>query len=48
MGIKDMESLLHLMTTPNYSDNPYWTINEILLRTEEEDYGNAKLTYNFT
>lgn len=35
--------------TPNYSDNPYWTINE---NTSEDKrnrlYGNARLTYNFT
>jgi len=35
--------------TPNYSDNPYWTLNE---NTSEDNrnrlYGNAKLTYNFT
>ncbi len=35
--------------TPNYSDNPYWTIYE---NTSEDKrnrlYGNTKLTYNFT
>jgi TonB-linked SusC/RagA family outer membrane protein len=35
--------------TPNYSDNPYWTLYE---NTSEDKrnrlYGNAKLTYNFT
>ena len=35
--------------TPNYSDNPYWTLFE---NTSEDNrnrlYGNTKLTYNFT
>ncbi len=35
--------------TPNYSDNPYWIINENTSNdTRNRLYGNAKLTYNIT
>ena len=35
--------------TPNYSDNPYWIINENTSNdTRNRIYGNGKLTYNFT
>ena len=34
---------------PNYSDNPYWIINENTSDdTRNRIYGNGKLTYNFT
>ncbi|HAT80840.1 MAG TPA: SusC/RagA family TonB-linked outer membrane protein [Flavobacterium sp.] len=35
--------------TPNYSDNPYWIINEnTSTDTRNRLYGNGKITYNFT
>lgn len=35
--------------TPNYSDNPYWIINENTSNDKRNRlYGNAKLTYNIT
>jgi TonB-linked SusC/RagA family outer membrane protein len=35
--------------TPNYSDNPYWIINEnTSADTRNRLYGNGKITYNFT
>jgi TonB-linked SusC/RagA family outer membrane protein len=35
--------------TPNYSDNPYWTLHENTSQDKRNRlYGNAKLTYNFT
>ena len=35
--------------TPNYSDNPYWIINENTSTDKRNRvYGNGKITYNFT
>lgn len=35
--------------TPNYSDNPYWIINENTSSDKRNRvYGNGKITYNFT
>ena len=35
--------------TPNYSDNPYWTINENVSNdVRNRFYGNVSLTYNIT